>query len=61
MLTRQSPAFRYHKANGIISPLLSEIDDMIRLQLMLSAELSRLYAALSRDDQYSMQCTSSHL
>lgn len=57
MLTRQSLAFRYYKPDGIILPPLSDIDDMIPLQVMLSAELSRLYATLSRDDQYSIQCT----
>ncbi|KAE8370142.1 hypothetical protein BDV27DRAFT_119727 [Aspergillus caelatus] len=58
MLTRESSAFRYDKADDIILPPLSEIDDIIRLQLMLSAELSRLYAALSNNNQHSMQCTS---
>lgn len=38
-------------------PTLNDIDDIIRLQLMLSTELSRLYAVLDPDDHYSIKST----
>ncbi|KAK6819041.1 hypothetical protein RU639_008023 [Aspergillus parasiticus] len=55
MLTRQSLTSICGKPHSNVLPALNDIDDMIRLQLMLSTELSRLYAALDPDDQYSIK------
>ncbi|KAB8258626.1 hypothetical protein BDV32DRAFT_151251 [Aspergillus pseudonomiae] len=52
MLTRKLLATIYQNDMGSLSPL-GDIDDMIRLQFMLSEEISRLYVILHRHGQSS--------
>ncbi|KAF7623960.1 hypothetical protein AFLA_007678 [Aspergillus flavus NRRL3357] len=56
-LTRKSMTAICGKPHSNALPTLNDIDDMIRLQLMLSTELSRLYAVLDPDDHYSIKST----
>ncbi|OGM45099.1 hypothetical protein ABOM_006675 [Aspergillus bombycis] len=56
-LTEQSLASICDRRDGSGLPASGVIDDMIYLQLMLSEELSRLYAALDRSEKYSTKCT----